>query len=86
MERLHTLAQKNIVNIDDGVCIGKIADVELDRSTGRITAIVIAGKMRAFGLLGRRAEVVIPWEMITKIGNDVILVRLGTAYTKKAAL
>lgn len=43
--------------------------------SGRITAIIVPGEFR-FGhvLRGERAGIVIPWEMVCKIGDDVILV------------
>ena len=38
-------------------------------------AIVIRGRYRLFGLLGREEDTVIPWEDIQVIGEDTILVR-----------
>jgi len=86
MQKLSELSQKNVINIDDGGSIGKITDIVLDETTGRINSLIIAGKMRAFGLLGRQAEVVIPWDMISRVGNDVILVRLGAIQGKKTII
>jgi sporulation protein YlmC with PRC-barrel domain len=45
---------------------------------GRITAIIVPGGRRGFHcgqfLRGEKEVIVIPWEMICKIGDDVILV------------
>ncbi|MCL8206944.1 MAG: YlmC/YmxH family sporulation protein [Actinomycetia bacterium] len=74
--RVSELRQKDVVNVADGRRLGLISDLELDLEAGRVTALVIAGPARLFGLLGRERDVVIPWPAIQKIGQDVILVRL----------
>lgn len=69
------LRQKDVINTRDGRSLGKVMDIEFCLCDGRITAIVVPGEFR-FGhmLRGERAGIVIPWEMICKIGDDVILV------------
>ncbi len=50
-------------------------DIEFCALDGRVTAIVVPGEFGFVHLLrGERAGVVIPWENICKIGDDVILV------------
>lgn len=83
MYRLFDLSQKNVINIEDGANLGKISDLELDEQSGRVLSLIIPGKMRAMGLLGKSAEIVIPWDLINRIGNDVILVRLSSEQSKK---
>ena len=78
MERLFDLTRKQVVRLDDGVCLGRATDLEIDIKNGRIEALVIPGKFRLFGLLGREAETVVPWPFVRQIGNDVILVRVST--------
>ena len=72
---LSELRQKDVINTRDGRSLGKVMDIEFCLCDGRITAIVVPGEFR-FGhmLRGERAGDVIPWEMICKIGDDVILV------------
>lgn len=72
---LAELRQKDVINTRDGRSLGKVMDIEFCLCDGRITAIVVPGEFR-FGhmLRGERAGIVIPWEMICKIGDDVILV------------
>ena len=53
-----------------------VGDIELDTESGRLTAIVIYGKQKAFGILGREDDLVIPWSEIEVIGSETILVRL----------
>ena len=72
---LSELRQKDVINTRDGRSLGKVMDIEFCLCDGRITAIVVPGEFM-FGhmLRGERAGIVIPWEMICKIGDDVILV------------
>ena len=50
-------------------------DIEFCALDGRVTAIVVPGEFSFVHLLrGERAGVVIPWENICEIGDDVILV------------
>ena len=72
---LSELRQKDVINTRDGQCLGKPMDIEFCALDGRVTAIVVPGEFSFVRLLrGERAGVVIPWENICKIGDDVILV------------
>lgn len=74
------LRLKDVINTRDGKSLGRVMDLEFCACDGRITAIVVPGAMRpslfSVGhlLRGEREGIVIPWEMICKIGDDVILV------------
>ena len=76
---LSDLSQKDVINTRDGRCLGKVIDLEFCLCDGRVTALIVPGKLRPIPLLCRlftseREVIVIPWEMICKIGDDVILV------------
>lgn len=84
---LSELRAKDVINTRDGRSLGRVMDVEIclcdgcKPGSGRISAIIVPGEMRPFSmnhlghmLRGERAGIVIPWEMICKIGDDVILV------------
>ena len=68
------LCEKEIINLKDGCRLGNVSDVEIDTVTGRLTAIIICGKNKLFGLGGRTADIRISWEQIEVIGDDTILV------------
>lgn len=70
------LRRKEVINICDGARLGCICDLELDAFEGRITAIIVPGPTRFFGLLRSEEELVIPCSKINKIGDDVILVEI----------
>ena len=72
--RLQDLRLREVINVHDGTRYGFVSDAILDLKTGKITSIVIPGSARLMGFLGRKEDVVIPWEAIRKIGDDIVLV------------
>lgn len=72
--RIADLRGKEVINIRDGIRLGFPIDVEMDRETGRVTALVILASGRPGGLFGRGHEYVVPWESIQRIGDDLVLV------------
>ncbi|SEM45667.1 sporulation protein, YlmC/YmxH family [Mesobacillus persicus] len=66
---------KDVVNVSDGKRLGNIDDIEINLDTGKIEAVIVGGAGRVLGLFGKDDEVVIPWQHILKIGEDVVLVR-----------
>ncbi len=72
--RFSNLKCKEVVNICDGCRLGFVSDVEVDVKCGRILAIIVPGRGRCFGLLGRHDDFVIPWQCIRQIGDDIILI------------
>ena len=71
---LWDLKQKDVINIRDGTKLGQVGDVEIDTKQCRVISIIILGRLRLFGLLGRTEDIVIRWENVNVIGNDTILV------------
>ena len=72
--RVTELSCKEVVCIRDGARLGYVADVEVEVPEGQVCAIVVPGKCRFFGLLGRTEDFVIPWNAIRRVGDDIILV------------
>ena len=72
--RMAELRDKEIINISDGCRFGYVGDVELDLETGKVKALVVPGRLRFFGLLGREEDYVFPWECVRRFGEDIILV------------
>lgn len=55
---------------------GFVKDVCADFQTGNITAIIVPGTSKSFSFIGGNDDIVIPWNKIHCIGNDVILVKI----------
>ncbi len=72
--RIGELRNKEVVNVKDGSRLGFVSDVELDTATASLTAVVVYGRLRLFGLLGREPDFIIPWRDIELIGDDAVLV------------
>ena len=73
--RLSELCDKEIVNMKDGAILGTIGDLDIETADAKILAMVIPGKPKCFGLLGREEDTVICWQDIQLIGEDTVLVR-----------
>lgn len=74
--KLCDLQRKEVVSVRNGVKLGFADDVTIDTEEAQVRGLVVYGKLRLFGLLGRRPDVVIPWESIEVIGEDAILVNI----------
>lgn len=72
--RMGDLRNKEVINVKDGSRVGFVSDVELDTKTAGLTALVVYGRLRLFGILGREPDTVIPWKSIVLIGDDTVLV------------
>ena len=71
--RMDDLRRKDVINLFNGGYMGRAADLEFDPDSSQMKGIIIYGRLRWFGLLGR--DITIRWEDIEVIGDDSILVR-----------
>ncbi len=72
--RITQIRCKEVVDIHNGSRYGYVGDLEIELDTGRVCALVVPGRLRLFGLLGRERERVFPWSTIRCLGEDIILV------------
>lgn len=72
---LSELLEKEIIDINTGEKVGYVDDLELDLKSKSIKSLVIYGKPRWFGLLGREDHRVIPCSSIAVVGKDTILIK-----------
>ncbi len=76
--RIQDLKHKEVVCIKDGSLLGPVCDVEFDADSALVQSIVILGKPRFFGLMGRDDDVVVSWSDIEIIGEDTVLVNCSS--------
>lgn len=69
---------KEVVNICDGRRLGFVIDVEFDTCSGRILSIVVPGQRSGIFCFGKNDDLHIDWCKIQRIGDDIILVDIGT--------
>ena len=72
--RIGELRYKEVIDMADGCRYGYPQDIVVELSTGQMTALVIPGRPRFFGLLGRDEDILIPWSSVRRFGEDIILV------------
>ncbi len=72
---LREIGGKNVISTEKGIIIGTVDDLVFDEKNARVKALLIYGRPRLFGLMGRDADVRIPWEDILTFGQDVIMVK-----------
>ena len=75
IQRIAELKNRQVVCVENGAILGFVNDIELDTSNGKLSAIVIYGKNKGLGIFGREDDVIIPWENISIIGDETILVK-----------
>ena len=67
---------KEVINITDARRLGFVQDVTADLNTGVITSIIVPGNAKLFNIFAGNNDIVIPWENIKCIGDDIILVEI----------
>jgi YlmC/YmxH family sporulation protein len=80
--RISDIKHKEVVNIKNGNRLGSICDIEIDMESGQTQAIIVYGGLRFWGIFGRRDDIVILWEEVKVIGEDIVLVSHETDFYK----
>lgn len=73
--RLSELSKKDVININDGSKIGNITDILID-DKGYVLSLVVDKSNFSFSFLTAKDEVLIDFNNIEKIGEDVIIVKI----------
>ena len=69
--------RKEVINITDVKRLGFVQDVCADLESGCITAIIVpGGTNKLVNFFSSNNDIVIPWEKIRCIGEDLILVEI----------
>ena len=70
---LSDLRFKEVINLKTGQRLGYVSDLEFDMTDGRITALIVPGARKLGGLMPGEADICLPWDSITLMGDDIIL-------------
>lgn len=71
------LQKRDVINVVDGKCLGRIIDLTLSFPKGILTGITVPGRRQNWlSRIFSKTEQFISVNNIVKIGNDVILVNL----------
>ncbi|MBE6732065.1 MAG: YlmC/YmxH family sporulation protein [Ruminococcaceae bacterium] len=80
---IEDMREKEVISISDGTRIGFVSDIEIDTVTASLTALIVYGKPKLFGLLGREEDVIVPWQNVKLIGDDTVLVDYRIEYKER---
>lgn len=76
--RMSELVGKEIINIADGARLGVIgeSDLSVDIDTGQIMYVILPRRTNILNFWVDKQQMQIPWDMVRKIGNEVIIVEI----------
>ena len=85
---IRELCEKEVVQLKQGDSLSRADDLTFDPATARLQSLILLGRPRLFGLLGREENLTIPWQEIETIGTDAVLVhtQLPSAAPSKPGL
>ena len=72
--RITELGCKEVINVCDGTRYGCVNDVEVDCACGKVASLIVHCQGRFSSFFSKNGDIIIPWEAIRKIGDDIILV------------
>ncbi|MBP3448593.1 MAG: YlmC/YmxH family sporulation protein [Clostridia bacterium] len=81
-ERVGELQKKEVINLVNGRRLGFVYDVEVDLEQGKVISVIVPGQNRFFRLFWKYEELVISFDQIKKIGDDIILVEMEEIHKK----
>ncbi|HLR20742.1 MAG TPA: YlmC/YmxH family sporulation protein, partial [Tissierellaceae bacterium] len=65
---------KEVINIYNGERLGYIYDFEISLERGIVTAMVMPGDGKGLSFFSKPVDIIIQWEDIVSIGEDIILI------------
>jgi len=68
------LCRRQVIQLETGAYLGRVDDLEFDPKDAKICRLVLLGRPRLFGLLGREESLFIPWSEVSRFGVDALLV------------
>ena len=71
---LTEFCKKDVIQLEQGVKLGRADDLRFNSKTAAVEGMVLFGRPKLFGLMGRQSDVFIPWGEIDTVGTDVVLV------------
>jgi YlmC/YmxH family sporulation protein len=80
------LVGKEVINLTNGARLGVVGDSDLaiDVRSGQVQALILPRRAGLTGWWTKTGALVIPWEAVRKIGNQVIIVELEPSSPRNA--
>lgn len=71
------LKNKEVINIRDCRCLGRVVNFEFDECSGCICKLIVCESAKLFCLFKGEEETIVPFKDIKQIGPDIILVDIN---------
>ena len=65
---------KEVICVNDGRRLGFVSDARVEVPEGHVLALIVPGPPRFFGLFGREEDYILPWQSVTRLGADFVLI------------
>lgn len=75
MFRGYNLRQRVVIDADTAERIGVISDVEIDELSGRIAKLIVKRRNGLFSGCFGIGELTVPWNAITAVGREFVLIK-----------
>ncbi len=73
---LSDLKRKEVVDTCTGIMLGRVDDIEIDGNDSSVKSMIVFGRPKMFGILGRDDDIIIKNTQISLVGRDCILVHM----------
>ncbi len=83
MGRLSSFHKKEVINLPDGKRLGFVCDADVNFSDGKVEAIVVAGTAKLFGSNCKDMELIIPFDRIKRVGEDLVIVDVEERFLRR---
>lgn len=74
---LSDLRYKEVIDLTTGQRLGYVCDAEIDLEQGKIVSLIVPGQKKLGGLLSGDDDYILPWESISRLGEDIILAEVA---------
>lgn len=71
---LSDLKRKEVVETKNGAMLGRVDDIEINIDNSAVESLIIFGRPKLFGILGRDSDIIIKYKDINLVGKDTVLV------------
>ncbi|MBQ8623437.1 MAG: YlmC/YmxH family sporulation protein [Oscillospiraceae bacterium] len=78
---LSELKSKEVIDLKSGAMLGRVDDVEIGEDSS-VQSMIVYGRPKLFGFLGRDQDLVIDYKDISLIGRDAILISSDFLYDR----
>lgn len=83
---LNDIRNKEIINIRTGSKLGYADDIEFDTEDMTVKSLVVYGRYKLFGILGKEDDITVKCRDIEIIGTDTILISVNEANVLKKVI